>query len=95
MMRGIQRHVVLVLFGLLFALAGPGHADTLTTPSGSTIAADSGPRRGLSMERVRASYGVPNQEVAAVGTPPITRWVYGGFTVYFEHEFVIHAVQHP
>ena len=26
------------------------------------------------------------------GKPPITRWDYDGFSVYFEHQHVIHAV---
>ena len=26
--------------------------------------------------------------------PPITRWDYEGFSVYFEHQHVIHAVAH-
>jgi hypothetical protein len=37
---------------------------------------------------------VKESEVAipAVGRPPISRWEYPGFIVYFEHEHVIHAV---
>jgi len=27
-----------------------------------------------------------------VGKPPISRWEYPGFVVYFEHEHVIHSV---
>jgi hypothetical protein len=30
--------------------------------------------------------------VAAVGQPPIARWVYPSFVVYFERNLVIHAV---
>jgi hypothetical protein len=29
-----------------------------------------------------------------VGDPPITRWVYDRFTVYFENDRVIHSVVH-
>ena len=50
------------------------------------------PNRGESKERVEARFGQPNEMVAAVGEPPISRWEYPGFTVYFEHELVIHAV---
>lgn len=52
------------------------------------------PRTGQSMQQVEANYGEPVQRVDAVGIPPITRWVYNGFTVYFEHDKVIHAVIH-
>ncbi len=29
-----------------------------------------------------------------MGDPPITRWVYPDFTVYFEYQYVINAVSH-
>ena len=50
------------------------------------------PSRGSSMDAVRSRYGEPDEIHAAVGEPPITRWMYPEFTVYFEHEHVIHAV---
>jgi len=50
------------------------------------------PPRGTSMERVEAMFGTPTNRHAAVGEPPIARWDYPGFVVYFEHQYVIHAV---
>lgn len=55
------------------------------------------PARGERMSAVRSHFGEPTREIAAVGggsarTPPITRWVYPTFTVYFENEFVVNAV---
>ena len=44
------------------------------------------------MSTVEANFGEPRARHAAVGQPPITRWDYDGFTVYFEHNHVIHAV---
>ncbi|WMS88052.1 hypothetical protein [Pleionea litopenaei] len=52
------------------------------------------PRHGQDMESVRAQFGEPQRQIPAVGEPPITRWVYGQFTVYFEFDKVIHSVQH-
>jgi hypothetical protein len=52
------------------------------------------PRRGSSMAQVEARFGAPRTRHAAVGQPPITRWDYDGFSVYFEHQHVIHAVAH-
>lgn len=51
-----------------------------------------GPQRGISKAAVERSFGTPVSRRAAVGDPPISRWVYEGFTVYFEHDHVIHAV---
>ena len=49
----------------------------------------------LSKAQVEASYGAPSDKIAAVGQPPISRWVYPGFTVYFEYDHVVHAVLTP
>lgn len=50
------------------------------------------PARGLTMNAVEAKFGAPQTRHAAVGSPPITRWDYAGFSVFFEHQFVIDAV---
>ncbi|MCW8899423.1 MAG: hypothetical protein OQK95_01980 [Gammaproteobacteria bacterium] len=50
------------------------------------------PGRGMSMEMVQNRFGEALEKYSAVGDPPITKWVYQNFTVYFESEFVIHAV---
>jgi len=55
------------------------------------------PRPGMSMTAVESTYGAPSQRHAAVGGsiaehPPITRWDYPAFSVYFENDRVIHAV---
>ena len=58
------------------------------------------PTRGMSMEKVEANFGAPSRRVPAVGggttaQPPITRWEYPGFVVYFENSLVIHTVATP
>ena len=50
------------------------------------------PTRGLTMEQVRSRFGEPLQELPWVGDPPISRWLYDRFTVYFEGRFVIGSV---
>lgn len=50
------------------------------------------PRNGVNMSQVERRFGPPVEKLAAVGNPPITRWIYNGFTVYFEHRLVIHSV---
>lgn len=53
------------------------------------------PARGMTMKSVEAKFGMPQDRHDAVGQPPITRWDYPLFTVYFEHEYVIHTVVNP
>jgi len=50
------------------------------------------PSNGMSMDDVRASFGDPSQQQAAVGDPPITRWDYPKWSVYFEHRLVLFTV---
>jgi hypothetical protein len=52
------------------------------------------PERGMNMDQVESNFGAPNERIAAVGEPPIARWVYGQYTVYFEHQLVLHSVVH-
>lgn len=51
------------------------------------------PRQGMSMDEVRSMYGNPERDLGAVGKPAITRWVYDGYTVYFEGRRVVHTVR--
>jgi hypothetical protein len=50
------------------------------------------PTRGMSMSGVEQRFGAPETRSAAVGQPPITRWDYPGFSVYFERDRVLHTV---
>jgi hypothetical protein len=68
----------------------------------ATVAVDNGiavkesdmatPSRGMTMNQVAAKFGAPTSKVPAVGKPPISRWEYPGFIVYFEADHVIHSV---
>jgi len=50
------------------------------------------PPRGLTMTQVQKRFGPPVTKEPAVGNPPITRWVYPQYIVYFDHQYVIHSV---
>lgn len=76
----------------LFLSAFPAaYAEQIVMPIGDRSCTDC-PERGMSMESVQERFGEPQETHSAVGEPPITRWVYAGFTVYFENNRVIHAV---
>ena len=51
------------------------------------------PRNGITMAEVEQVSGTPKAKHDAVGQPPITRWDYDGFSVYFEYDRVLHTVQ--
>ena len=79
----------------IISLGFSAQADELSMKSaGDSHSGINKPARGLNMDTVLQSYGEPAQRRAAIGEPPITRWEYGDFTVYFEHQYVIHSVTH-
>jgi hypothetical protein len=69
-------------------------ADIVASEDGIAVrdAGVAAPARGMTMAQVAGKFGDPLSKVAAVGTPPISRWEYSGFVVYFERDHVIHAV---
>jgi hypothetical protein len=50
------------------------------------------PENGLSKADVEAKFGEPASRHAPVGDPPITRWDYTGWSVYFEYDTVLFTV---
>ena len=50
------------------------------------------PKRGTTMDEVEKHFGAPVNRHPTVGAPPITRWDYSGFSVFFEKDRVIDAV---
>ncbi|MGD8323450.1 MAG: hypothetical protein PVF50_03715 [Gammaproteobacteria bacterium] len=85
----MRRMLTLIALGL----AAHASADTLLLEGISMDAATAGqrPQRGMSMANVEARFGSPTSRVAAVGEPPISRWEYPDFIVYFEYDHVVHA----
>ena len=52
------------------------------------------PSHGMMQSQVRTQFGEPLEQTTPVGRPPITRWDYDIFSVYFEYDHVIHTVLH-
>lgn len=50
------------------------------------------PTQGMNMSQVEQKFGAPETKVPAVGDPPISRWVYTDFEVFFEYDKVLHSV---
>jgi hypothetical protein len=46
----------------------------------------------MTADSVESTFGAPEAKVAPVGDPPITRWEYKDFVVFFEYDRVIHTV---
>jgi hypothetical protein len=83
-----------VLAAGVVGLASVSRADIIAGDNGIAVEKSdvSTPARGMSMTQVASKFGTPTTKVPAVGKPPISRWEYPGFVVYFEHDHVIHSV---
>jgi hypothetical protein len=84
----------LIVLACLLAPAGAAVAETLVVEDQVQLR-DSGvdrPHRGATMQSVEKQYGTPTERHATIGQPPITRWDYPRFSVFFEKDRVIHAV---
>jgi hypothetical protein len=82
---------------LLIALlcAGELRAQTIEIPLGEQGQANLVmPARGDSQRAVLERFGLADEEHPAVGRPPITRWDYREFSVYFESGRVVDSVRH-
>lgn len=81
----------------LLCLACTAGADTLLIERTQQPATSAIPSRGQTAAQVEATFGAPQQRLEPRGGqrsqwPVINRWVYPGFTVYFEKNRVIDVV---
>jgi outer membrane protein assembly factor BamE (lipoprotein component of BamABCDE complex) len=78
----------------LTGISGAVLADTVAVDGGIAVKESdvATPGRGMTMDQVAAKFGAPTNKIPAVGQPPISRWDYPGFVVYFERNHVIHSV---
>lgn len=90
----IKRYSILIATSLIAAAVHLGvNAEEIAVPAGAQ--GDSNvvtPNTGTTKDNVARHFGQPGQASGAVGEPPISRWEYGQFFVYFEHDRVIHSV---
>ncbi|HTT00790.1 MAG TPA: hypothetical protein VMG11_01780 [Steroidobacteraceae bacterium] len=85
-----------VVLALLCAAAAASAALAETVAVGDKIMVRESntprPSGGMLMADVERRFGAPVTRHAAVGEPPITRWDYAQFSVFFERDRVIHSV---
>jgi hypothetical protein len=87
---------LLIATSLLGLAALPALADTVIVGDGIALRESTTevPARGMRMKLVEQRFGAPQSRHAPVGRPPISRWDYAGYSVYFENDHVVHAVVH-
>ena len=87
-----MRYPILLLAAVL--ASGLAEAETIAVDNGIAVKESdvATPTRGMTMDQVTTKFGAPVTKIPAVGKPPISRWEYPGFIVYFEADHVIHSV---
>lgn len=94
MMNKINAIIVSTLF---FTISSISQADVISIADPlydvpNSAEGISRPTLGMSMSFVEQKFGQPEQKSPVVGRPPISRWSYDKFNVFFEDQTVIHSV---
>ena len=89
-----SRRVLMSLLTLLLINSGPVFAEVLLVDSIQSAPQMQTPKNGLTMSQIRQQFGSPNTELPAVGEPPISRWEYEGYSVFFENDLALYSVIH-
>lgn len=86
----------LALAATSFLFPAPAHAESLRVKVQKEQRMNL-PTRGMTMAQVKSKYGAPLKVLATRGgsskyQPPIHRWEYAQYIVYFEYNHVVHSV---
>lgn len=84
----------MVFIGFLLLVAGLAQADVLIIEEVRQVERMDLPDNGQTMQAIESKFGEPDKRHAAVGEPPITRWDYQDYSVYFEYDRVLFSVLH-
>lgn len=76
---------------------GPVPEIVVTTEASAPASTPVVPQKGMSKSAVSSQYGAPQAKRPPVGgasrqQPPITRWDYDGYSVFFEYDHVVDTV---
>ena len=85
----------IVFIAFLLLMSGMACADVLIIDEVRQVEKMDLPENGQSKANIESKFGTPAQKHQAVGDPPISRWDYGEYSVYFEYTLVLFSVLHP
>ena len=85
----------MIFTALLMMASSLAFADVLMLDQVRQAARMDLPANGDSKSNVESRFGAPSRRHQPVGDPPISRWDYETYSVYFEYELVLFTVLHP
>ena len=83
-----------ICIALLLVFGFNARADIIKLPSQPprVVTSDAAPSRGMTKNQVESIFGAPQAMTGPVGEPAIYRWDYADYSVFFENNYVLHAV---
>lgn len=93
----MKKYFLILLSSVLLSATSASQAEVISIADPSYRVPNSTegvlrPTRGMTMAKVEQQFGQPEDKIPAIGEPPITRWIYQDFSVFFEQDIVIHSV---
>ena len=91
-MKKINQNILIPFLIILSINASAINTDSRMDQSNNLISSEKIPIRGMTSIIVKEKHGIPKSSSKPVGNPPITKWEYEKFVVFFEYNLVLHSV---
>jgi hypothetical protein len=88
----VKHRLALALIGVALPALGMPQIIKLLDGEAQVVVPRDGLSRGMTKAQVERRYGEPISRTPAVGNPPISRWNYPDYCIYFEGDLVLHTV---
>ena len=83
---------ICIALSLVFGLNAKADVIKLPSQPPHVVTSDAAPSRGMTKNQVESGFGAPQAMIGPIGEPAIYRWDYADYSVFFENNYVLHAV---
>ena len=83
---------ICIVLPVVFGLHAKAEIIKLPSQPPHVVTSDAAPSRGMTKNEVESSFGAPQTMIGPIGEPAIYRWDYADYAVFFENNYVLHAV---
>lgn len=92
----MRNPIIYTLSALILSVGPTASAEVVKLPDqpAHVVMDDNAPIRGMTKAVVSRKFGLPENQSGPVGDPPIYRWDYADYSVFFEGDYVLHSVYH-
>ena len=83
---------ICIAFSLIISFSIQADVIKMPAEAPQVVTSDAAPARGMTKNQVESHYGAPHSIIGPIGDPAIFRWDYPQYSVFFEHNYVLHSV---